>query len=141
MKLPCCPTFNIYTSLNFQITKNQSATNDSKFKDHTGMERVNSTSSDVSVDMTGSNKEQRCTIYDCQGVTEERYERMHRSTLEEHIYTGSIPRVMRDILVDMPPGMTAEDMLQMCPVHGPSQNETDDEFSDEQSYYMEGQIQ
>ena len=79
-------------------------------------------------------------IYDCVGTLEKPYEQLHGNTADGHIYTGHIPRVMRDILVEMPPGMTAEDMLRMCDLHGPTQSETEDEFSDESSDYIEGQI-
>ena len=95
--------------------------------------------------MVGSSNEEHqrdnhSAIYDYVGSTEKRYEHLDGSTRDGHIYTGHIPRVMRDILAEMPPGMTAEDMLRMCDLHRPTRSETDNEFSDERSDYMEGQI-
>ena len=54
---------------------------------------------------------------------------------------GYIPSVMRDILVEMPPGLTAEDILKMCVDDQPTQNESDDEDPEEDSDYMEGATQ
>lgn len=53
--------------------------------------------------------------YDCLGVIEDKSDRYERLRMEGvtgdgHIYTAHI-RVMRDILAQMPPGMTAEDVL------------------------------
>ena len=45
---------------------------------------------------------------------------------------------MRDILVEMPPGMTAEDILRTCVDDQLSENESDDDDSEEDSDYMEG---
>ena len=83
--------------------------------------------------------------YDCLGVSEDendRYERLHlrEATADSHIYTGHITPVMRDILAEMPPGMTAEDVLRTCADDRPTANESDDEDPEENSYYVEGVI-
>ena len=82
--------------------------------------------------------------YDCLGVIEDesdRYERLRLqgNTDDGHIYTEHI-RVMRDILAEMPPGMTAEDVLRTCADDQPTANESDDEDPEEDSDYMEGVI-
>ena len=66
---------------------------------------------------------------------------VHPATMDGHIYTGHIPSVMRDILVEMPPRLTAEDILKMCVDDQPTKNESDDENCEEDSDYMEGETQ
>ena len=105
--------------------------------------------SDVIWDITGSeNKnEERITagsaIYDCLGATEEHYERLQLEgeRSDGHIYTEHIPRVMRDILLEMPPGMTAKDILKTCVDDQLTPYESDDEDLEEDSDYMEGETQ
>ena len=48
---------------------------------------------------------------------------------------------MRDILLEMPPGMTAEDILKTCVDDQLTQYESDDEDLEEDSDYMEGETQ
>ena len=48
--------------------------------------------------------------------------------------------MMRDILAEMPPGMTDEDVLRTCADDQPTANESDDEDPEEDSDYMEGVI-
>ena len=141
-RLPCCPASNIYASLSsLQPRRNQPDRNlNRNHEDITGG-NVSALSRNVTLDVAGSSNEEHQrdnynAIHDHVGSTEKRYEHLHGNTGDEHIYTGYIPRVMRDILAEMPPGMTAEEMLRMCDLH----SETDDEFSDERSYYLEGQI-
>ena len=82
--------------------------------------------------------------YDCLGVVDDesdRYERLHLegATAGCHIYKQHI-RVMRDILAEIPPGMTADDVLRTCADDRPTANESDDEDPEENSDYMKGII-
>ena len=82
------------------------------------------------------------TNYDCLGIIEDDSERhkVEGAIADEHTSEGSIPPVMRDILAEMPPGRTADDILRTCVDDQRTQSESDDEDPEGNSYYMEGQI-
>ena len=144
--LPCCPLSNIYASLSsLQPRRNQPDRNLNRNHEHIAGRNVSALSPHVTLDMAGYSNEyhQRDNynaIDDHMGSTEKRYEHLHGSSSDGHIYTGHIPRVMRDILAEMPPGMTAEDILRTCVDDQLTEKESDDEDPDEDSDYMEGQI-
>ena len=87
-----------------------------------------------------NHRDTSCAIYDCLGATDEQYQRLQPSARDEHIYARPIPGVIRDILAEMPPGMTVEDILRTCVDDRPTECESDDEDPEGNSDYMGGQL-
>ena len=126
------------------IQSNKQKSDIDQYKHSFRIDITNRNGSDVSLDITGDetgDEDQNAFRSEVHYDTEDRYERLQPVISDGHIYTGHIPQVMRDILVEMPPGMTAEDILKMCADVQPTQNESDDEDPEENSDYMEGETQ
>ena len=151
MQLHCCSSSDIYASLvSLQSRRIQSEKNDNVFKEHLATKSLTSLIPDVALDMTesnikelriteaktGCNKQENHAIYDWSRESAEEYEQLQQPTTDEHIYTGHIPPVMRDILREMPSGMTVEDILRTCVDDQLPQCQSDNEDPEENSNYL-----
>ena len=143
MQLSCGASSNIYASLENLHSSSQKSVID-QYEHSFRTDMTDQRGLDVIQELSGSttaDDDQNITKREMYDVTEEKYERLQSVTVDGHTYTGYIPPVMRDILAEMPPGLTADEVLRTCADDRATNNESDDEDTEEDSDYMEGETQ